>query len=60
MNYIFVPPKKIETNNIPTDSAHFIRTEIDFKKENLVIKKRRQKTKEPYLNIKKMETRSKR
>ena len=43
MNYIFVPPKKIETNNIPTDSAHFIRTEIDFKKENLVIKKRRQK-----------------
>ena len=39
MNYIFVPPKKIETNNIPTDSAHFIRTEIDFKKENLVIKK---------------------
>ena len=53
MNYIFVPPKKIETNNIPTDSAHFIRTEIDFKKENLVIKKRRQKTKEPYLNIKK-------
>ena len=43
INYIFIPPEKIETNNIPTDSAHFIRTEmdsIDFKKENLVTKKK--------------------
>ena len=29
INYIFVAPKKIETNSIPADSAHFIRTEID-------------------------------
>ena len=50
-----MPPKKIETNNIPTDSAHFIRTEIDstdLKKENLVTKKQT-KDKKPYLNIKK-------
>ena len=56
INYIFLLLKKIKTNNIPADSAHFIRTEIDstdFKKENLVTKKRRQKTKKPYLNIKK-------
>ena len=56
INYIFVPPKKIETNNIPADSAHFIRTEIDstdFNKENLVTKKRRQKRKKMHLNIKK-------
>ena len=56
INYIFVPHKKIETNNIPADSAHFTRTEIDstdFKKENLVTKERRQKRKKTYLNIKK-------
>ena len=35
INYIFVPPKKETSNNIPADAAHFIRTEIDstyFKK----------------------------
>ena len=30
INYIFVPPKKETSNNIPADAAHFIRTEIDF------------------------------
>ena len=35
ISYIFVPPKKETSNNIPADAAHFIRTEIDsadFKK----------------------------
>ena len=41
INYIFVPPKKVEINKIPGDAGHFIRTEIDstdFKKENLATK----------------------
>ena len=29
INYIFVPPKKIEINDIHGDAGHFIRTEID-------------------------------
>ena len=63
MNYIFVPPKTIEKNNIPTDSAHFVRFEIDstdFKKENLVTKKKKTKDKKTIFKYKKMETRSKR
>ena len=45
---MFVPPKKEETNEIPGDAGHFIRTEIDstdFKKENLASKVRKNKTK---------------
>ena len=41
INYIFVPPKKETTNEIPADAGHFIRIEIDltdFKKENLASK----------------------
>ena len=55
INYIFMPPKKEKTNNIPPDAAHFIRTEIDltdFKKENLASKARKEKIKKPYVNIK--------
>ena len=52
INYIFVPPKKVEINKIPGDAAHFVRTEIDstdFKKENLATKIRRNKNiKKPY------------
>ena len=29
INYIFVLPKKVEINDIPGDTGHFIRTEID-------------------------------
>ena len=46
INYIFVPPKKKTENKIPADAGHFIRTEIentDFKNENLVTKKTRNK-----------------
>ena len=52
INYIFVPPKKVEINKIPGDAALFIRTEIDstdFKKENLATKIRRNKSiRKPY------------
>ena len=51
INYIFVPPKKEETNEIPGDAGNFIRTEIestDFKKENLALKIRKNKTRKPY------------
>ena len=54
INYIFVPPKKEDKNNIPGDAGHFVRTEIDstdFKKENLASKVRRNKTKKPYLDF---------
>ena len=47
INYIFVPPKKEETNEIPDDAGYFIRIEIestDFKKENLESKIRKNKT----------------
>ena len=57
INYIFVPPKKEDSNKIPGDAGHFIRTEIentDFKKENLVTKEIRNKSvKKPYLKTKK-------
>ena len=46
IDYIFVPPKKVEINKIPGDAGHFIRTEIDstdFKKENLATKIKRNK-----------------
>ena len=46
MNYIFIPPKKETSNNIPADAAYFIRTEIDstdFKKENLATKSKKRK-----------------
>ena len=46
INYIFVPPKKEDKNNIPGDAGHFVRTEIDstdFKKENLASKTRKSK-----------------
>ena len=45
---MFLPPKNKTTNKIPSDSAHFLRTEIDstdFKKENLTTKIRRNKAK---------------
>ena len=53
INYIFVPPKKEETNEIPDDAGHFIRIEIestDFKKENLESKIRKNKTRKPYIS----------
>ena len=53
INYIFVPPKKEETNEIPGDAGHFIRIEIestDFKKENLESKIRKNKTRKPYIS----------
>ena len=53
INYIFVPPKKVEINDIPGDAGHFIRTEIDstdFKKENLASKVRKNKNRKPYLS----------
>ena len=57
INYIFVPPKKEDSNKIPGDAGHFIRTEIentDFKNENLVTKEIRNKSvKKPYLKTKK-------
>ena len=62
INYIFIPPKKEETNNIPPDAGHFLRTEIDstdFKKENLASKARKEKIKKPYLNIKELRTKVK-
>ena len=46
INYIFVPSKKEDKNNIPGDAGHFVRTEIDsrdFKKENLTSKTRKSK-----------------
>ena len=53
INYIFVPPKKIDQNKILGDAGHFIRTEIDstdFKNENLAskIKKSKKSKKTPY------------
>ena len=53
INYIFVPPKKEETNEIPDDAGYFIRIEIestDFKKENLESKIRKNKTRKPYIS----------
>ena len=54
INYIFVPPKKKTENKIPGDAGHFVRTEIentDFKNENLVTKKtRNKKDRTPYSN----------
>ena len=52
INYIFVPPKKVEINKIPRYAAHFIRTEIDstdLKKENLVKKLEEIKTLENHI-----------
>ena len=46
INFIFVPPKKEDKNNIPGDAGHFVRTEIDstdFKIENLASKIRKSK-----------------
>ena len=63
INYIFIPPKKEETNNIPPDAGHFLRTEIDstdFKKENLASKARKEKIKKAIFNYQRMETKSKR
>ena len=50
---MFVPPKKEETNKIPDDAGHFIRTEIDstdFKKENLASKVRKNQTRKPHIS----------
>ena len=55
INYMYIPPKKETTNNIPADAAHFLRTEIDstdFKNENLTTKIRRNKSTNPYLKKK--------
>ena len=52
---MFVPLKKEETNEVPGDAGHFIRTEIDstdFKKENLASKVRKNKTRKPYISKK--------
>ena len=51
INYIFVPPKKVESNKLPGDSGHFIRVEIentDLKKEILASKKRTKSNRKPY------------
>ena len=43
INYIFVPPKKEDSNEIPGDGGYFVRTEIentDFKNENLLSTKK--------------------
>ena len=53
INHMFVPPKKEETNKIPDDAGHFIRTEIDstdFKKENLASKVRKNQTRKPHIS----------
>ena len=50
---MFVPPKKEETDKIPDDVGHFIRTEIDstdLKKENLASKVRKNKIRKPYIS----------
>ena len=50
---MFVPPKKEETDKIPDDVRHFIRTEIDstdLKKENLASKVRKNKIRKPYIS----------
>ena len=63
INYIFIPPKKEETNNIPPDAGHFLRTEIDstdFKKENLASKARKEKIKKTIFKYKRIENKSKR
>ena len=55
INYMFVPLKKEETNEVPGDAGHFIRTEIDstdFRKENLASKVRKNKTRKPYISKK--------
>ena len=55
INYMYIPPKKETTNNIPADAVHFLRTEIDstdFKNENLTTKIRRNKSTNPYLKKK--------
>ena len=55
INYIFVPPKKKDTNNILGDAGHFIRTQIDntdFKKENLASKMKGKNVRKPYLRPK--------
>ena len=52
IDYIFVPPKKIDQNKISGDAGHFIWTEVDstdFKKENLASKIKKKKGKKtPY------------
>ena len=51
INYIFIPPKKMDTNKIPADAEQIIRTEIentDFKKENLTSKMKTKNVKKPY------------
>ena len=55
INYTFVPLEKEETNEVPGDAGHFIRTEIDstdFRKENLASKVRKNKTRKPYISKK--------
>ena len=55
---MFVPPKNEETDKIPDDARHFIRTEIDstdFEKENLASKVRKNKTRKPYISKEKKE-----
>lgn len=53
INYIFVLPKKVETNDIPGNAGNLIRTEIDstdFKKENLASKVRKNKIRKLYVS----------
>ena len=53
VNYIFVPQKKVEINDIPGDAGHFIRIEIDstdFKNESLASKVRKNKNRKPDLS----------
>ena len=48
--------KKKDTNNIPGDAGHFIRTQIDntgFKKENLGPKMKDKNVRKPYVRPKK-------
>ena len=49
---MLVSPKNETANNIPSNTGHFLRTEIDsidFKNENLTTKIRKNKAKKPYL-----------
>ena len=49
---MLVSLKNETTNNIPSNTGHFLRTEIDsidFKNENLTTKIRKNKAKKPYL-----------
>ena len=63
INYIFIPPKKEDKNNIPGDAGYFLRAEIDstdFKKENRASKQTRKSSKtRKWFDLPKKENKSK-